>query len=193
MLETISVVGQGYVGLPLSIAAAKAGYKVWGIDKDPIKVENLNKGLSGIEDLPNSKLISSLKSGNYAASSKANYISESKVILICVPTPLDKYNRPDLSILVGAVEEISQYIKPNSLIIIESTVEPGTTRDTLLPIVERVSKLSRDQFNLAFSPERIDPTNKNWNVANPPKLVSGLINSDISSTAPIKIAKSGLL
>jgi len=174
MLETISVVGQGYVGLPLSIAAAEAGYKVWGIDKDPIKVENLNKGLSGIEDLPNSKLISSLKSGNYAASSKANYISESKVVLICVPTPLDKYNRPDLSILVGAVEEISQYIKPNSLIIIESTVEPGTTRDTLLPIVERVSKLPRDQFNLAFSPERIDPTNKNWNVANTPKLVSGL-------------------
>jgi UDP-N-acetyl-D-glucosamine dehydrogenase len=174
MLETISVVGQGYVGLPLSIAAAEAGYKVWGIDKDPIKVENLNKGLSGIEDLPNSKLISSLKSGNYAASSKASYISESKVILICVPTPLDKYNRPDLSILVGAVEEISQYVKPNSLIIIESTVEPGTTRDTLLPIVERVSKLPRDQFNLAFSPERIDPTNKNWNVANTPKLVSGL-------------------
>jgi UDP-N-acetyl-D-glucosamine dehydrogenase len=174
MLETISVVGQGYVGLPLSIAAAEAGYKVWGIDKDPIRVENLNKGLSGIEDLPNSKLILSLKSGNYTASSKTSYISESKVILICVPTPLDKYNRPDLSILVGAVEEISQYIKPNSLIIIESTVEPGTTRDTLLPIVERVSKLPRDQFNLAFSPERIDPTNKNWNVANTPKLVSGL-------------------
>jgi UDP-N-acetyl-D-glucosamine dehydrogenase len=174
MLETISVVGQGYVGLPLSIAAAEAGYKVWGIDKDPIKVENLNKGLSGIEDLPNSKLISSLKSGNYAASSKASYISESKVVLICVPTPLDKHNKPDLSILVGAVEEISKYIKPNSLIIIESTVEPGTTRDTLLPIVERVSKLSRNQFNLAFSPERIDPTNKNWNVANTPKLVSGL-------------------
>ena len=174
MLETISVVGQGYVGLPLSIAAAEAGYKVWGIDKDLIKVENLNKGLSGIEDLPNSKLISSLKSGNYTASSKASHISESKVILICVPTPLDKYSRPDLSILVGAVEEISQFVKPNTLIIIESTVEPGTTRDTLLPIVERVSKLPRDQFNLAFSPERIDPTNKNWNVANTPKLVSGL-------------------
>jgi len=114
MLETISVVGQGYVGLPLSIAAAEAGYKVWGIDKDPIKVENLNKGLSGIEDLPNSKLISSLKSGNYTASSKASYISESKVILICVPTPLDHYNKPDLAILIGAVEEISEFIKPDT-------------------------------------------------------------------------------
>ena len=174
MLDTISVVGQGYVGLPLSIAAAEAGYKVWGIDKDPIKVENLNKGLSGIEDLPNSKLISSLKSGNYTASSKVSYISISKVVLICVPTPLDHYKKPDLAILIGAVEEISEFIKPDTMIIIESTVEPGTTRNTLLPIIERVSKLSSDQFNLAFSPERIDPTNQNWNVANTPKLVSGL-------------------
>jgi UDP-N-acetyl-D-glucosamine dehydrogenase len=82
-----------------------------------------------------------------------------------------------LSILLGAVEEISKFIKPDTLIIIESTVEPGTTRNTLLPIVERISKLSSSQFNLAFSPERIDPTNKNWNVANTPKLVSGLTES----------------
>ena len=177
MLETISVVGQGYVGLPLSIAAAEAGYRVWGLDKDPIKVKNLNNGLSGIEDIPNSKIISSLKSGNYSASTEASCISESKVVLICVPTPLDQSNKPDLSILLGAVEEISKFIKPDTLIIIESTVEPGTTRNTLLPIVERISKLSSSQFNLAFSPERIDPTNKNWNVANTPKLVSGLTES----------------
>ena len=177
MLETISVVGQGYVGLPLSIAAAEAGYKVWGIDKDPVKVEHLNQGLSGIEDLPNSKLKFALNSGNYKASAEVSNIAKSKIILICVPTPLSKKNEPDLSILISAVEEISKYIKPGSLIILESTVGPGTTRNTLLSIIERVSKLSRDQFSLAFSPERIDPTNQNWNIANTPKLVSGLTDS----------------
>ena len=174
MLGTITVVGQGYVGLPLSIAAAESGYKVWGLDKDSKKVMDLNNGLSGIEDLPNSQLISSLQSGNYTASTDFSCITESQVILICVPTPLDNLNKPDLSILIEAVEEISQYIKSQSLIIIESTVEPGTTRNIVLPIIEEVSKLDREQIYLAFSPERIDPTNRTWNVSNTPKLVSGL-------------------
>ena len=174
MLGTITVVGQGYVGLPLSIAAAESGYKVWGLDKDSEKVMDLNNGLSGIEDLSNSQLISSLQSGNYTASTDFSCISESQVVLICVPTPLDDFNKPDLSILIGAVKEISQYIKSESLIIIESTVEPGTTRNIVLPIIKEVSKLDSEQIYLAFSPERIDPTNKNWNVSNTPKLVSGL-------------------
>jgi UDP-N-acetyl-D-glucosamine dehydrogenase len=174
MVNKVAIIGQGYVGLPLAVAATSAGYKVVGIDNNKDKVTDLNNGLSGIEDLPNSELLASINSGNYLATSDVSAVSESEAVLICVPTPLDVTNKPDLTCLNSAVEEVSRYIKPNSLIIIESTVGPGTTRNVILPIIEKVSKLSRSQFHLAFSPERIDPTNKTWKVLNTPKLVSGL-------------------
>jgi UDP-N-acetyl-D-glucosamine dehydrogenase len=174
MVNKVAIIGQGYVGLPLAIAAAGAGYKVVGIDNNKDKVTDLNNGLSGVEDLPNSELLAAINSGNYLATSDVSGVSESEVVLICVPTPLDFTHKPDLTLLNSAVEEVSRYIKPNSLIIIESTVGPGTTRNNILPIIEKVSKLSASQFHLAFSPERIDPTNKTWNVLNTPKLVSGL-------------------
>jgi UDP-N-acetyl-D-glucosamine dehydrogenase len=174
MVNKVAIIGQGYVGLPLAVAATSAGFKVVGIDNNKDKVIDLNNGLSGIEDLPNSELLTSINSGNYLATSDVSAVSESEAVLICVPTPLDENHKPDLTLLKSSVEEVSRYIKPNSLIIIESTVGPGTTRNIILPIIEKVSKLSGSQFHLAFSPERIDPTNKTWNVLNTPKLVSGL-------------------
>ena len=178
-MKKIAIIGQGYVGLPLAIAASGAGYKVIGIDNDKDKIADLNKGICGIEDLSNSELLASINSGNYTAVSDESCIGESEVVLVCVPTPLDENHKPDLTILKSAVEDVSRYIKPGSLIIIESTVGPGTTRDVILPLIEKVSKLSRSQFHLVFSPERIDPTNKSWNVLNTPKLVSGLTQESL--------------
>jgi UDP-N-acetyl-D-glucosamine dehydrogenase len=166
--------GQGYVGLPLAIAAYKAGYKVTGIDNSIEKIMALNLGVSGIEDLSDLKLKEALSSGRYKATDQINVIKESDVILVCVPTPLTVNHKPDLKYLLNAIESIAYNLKPGALIIVESTVEPGTTRNIVLPMIEKISGLSSEKFSLAFSPERIDPTNKNWSVKNTPKLIAGL-------------------
>ena len=173
-MNKIVVIGQGYVGLPLAIAAYEAGYQVTGIDNKLEKITALNQGISGIEDLSNTKLKEALYSGRYKATDQINVIKESDVILVCVPTPLTVDHKPDLKYLLNAIESIAYNLKPGALIIVESTVEPGTTRSIVLPKIEKISGLSSDKFLLAFSPERIDPTNKNWGVKNTPKLVAGL-------------------
>ena len=173
-MKKIAVIGQGYVGLPLAIAAYDAGYEVTGIDNSIEKVTVLNSGITGIEDLSNTKLKEALYSGRYKATDQINVIKESDVILVCVPTPLTVDHKPDLKYLLNAIESIAYNLKPGALIIVESTVEPGTTRNIVLPMIEKISGLSSEKFLLAFSPERIDPTNKNWGVKNTPKLVAGL-------------------
>jgi len=170
----ISIIGQGYVGLPLSLAACEAGYTVVGIDNDSNKIQRLLSGQSGIEDINNSNVAAVLKSGRYIPTSDYKEVSKSSVILICVPTPLNNRNLPDLTAIESAAKNISQYLNKGSLVILESTVEPGTTRDFLVPILERGSGLRKEDFHVAFSPERIDPLNKNWNIKNTPKIVAGL-------------------
>jgi UDP-N-acetyl-D-glucosamine dehydrogenase len=177
MINKIVVIGQGYVGLPLAVAACESGYQVNGVDNNIQKVMALNLGISGIEDLSNSKLKKVLSSGRYIATDQVDVIKESDVILVCVPTPLTSDHKPDLTYLLNAIESVAHNLKQGALIIIESTVEPGTTRSIVLPMIEKISGLSNDKFLLAFSPERIDPTNKNWGVKNTPKLVAGLTNS----------------
>jgi UDP-N-acetyl-D-glucosamine dehydrogenase len=170
----ISVIGQGYVGLPLALAACEAGYSVVGVDNNPSKIAELQSGKSGIEDVSDSMISKVIKSEKYKPTSDYNEISASDVILICVPTPLNTNNLPDLTAIENAAKKIAKYLSKESLVILESTVEPGTTRDFLVPILERGSGLSKEDFHVAFSPERIDPLNKDWNIKNTPKIVAGL-------------------
>jgi UDP-N-acetyl-D-glucosamine dehydrogenase len=174
LVEKIAVIGQGYVGLPLAITAAEAGFFVVGIDIDSEKVNLLSKGVSTVEDVSNERLLVQLQSKNYTVSTEFDVISGVEIILICVPTPLDSNQKPDLSYVKNSVEQIADYLKPDSLVILESTVEPGTTRNMIQPSLEKTSSLSPNTFHLAFSPERIDPTNKKWNLATTPKIVAGM-------------------
>jgi UDP-N-acetyl-D-glucosamine dehydrogenase len=173
-VQVISVIGQGYVGLPLSLAAAKSGFKVFGVDVNQNIVNQLNSGTTDIEDVDSVSLKELLKNGSYSPTTDFSVVVESSVVLICVPTPLQDNRKPDLIYLMSAVKSVGEYLSKGSLVIIESTVAPGTTRSLVVPILEKESGLNVNEFYVAFSPERIDPQNKTWNVSNTPKLVSGL-------------------
>ena len=175
MTSNVAVIGQGYVGLPLAMAIAEAGISVTGIDKNAALVNELNLGNTVIEDISTDQIKLAVKSGRYFASTNYSGIKESSIILICVPTPLSEH-KPDISYLLDAVKSLSAHLKEGDLVIIESTIEPGTTRNVVIPLLERESGLSRDKFHVVFSPERIDPTNKNWDLKNTPKLVAGFTN-----------------
>ena len=168
-----SVVGQGYVGLPLTIELAKISSKVFAIDTNDDLIQNLNKAESKIEGINKIDLKALVDTGKFLGTTSFEGISDSNFIFICVPTPIDSNRKPDLTYLISAVESVAKFISPNSTIIIESTIEPGTTRNVIVPLIENVSGLSRDNFEIAFSPERIDPANSNWNITNTPKMVSG--------------------
>ena len=173
MKNKISVVGQGYVGLPLAIEAAKHGYDVCGIDINDSIVKFLNMGKSHIEDVSDSDLSTVLKNKKYSAINDFEEVRNCETILICVPTPLNSRRLPDLSALESAVASVSRNLSRDSLVIIESTIEPGTTRNFIIPLVLKNSGLLSDEVNFAYSPERIDPRNKTWNLKNTPKLISG--------------------
>jgi len=170
----IAVIGLGYVGLPLAITAAKSGYKVVGVDINLDKVTQINSGKTVIEDVSSADIADLIERKAFRSSTDFSDISTSKIILICVPTPLSIAKQPDLSFIESAVISVSEHINKGVLIILESTVEPGTTRNLFLSLIEKISGLSRDDFYVAFSPERIDPLNKNWSIKNTPKIVSGL-------------------
>ena len=173
-MQVISVIGQGYVGLPISLAAVESGFKIIGVDVNQNIVKQLNSGLTKLEDVNLLRLKEFLKNGSYTATTEFSVVSESSIVLICVPTPLQDNHKPDLSHLISAVKSVGKYLDKGSLVIIESTVAPGTTRDLLVPLLEKESNLNVNDFLVAFSPERIDPQNKTWNVKNTSKLVSGL-------------------
>ena len=173
-MATIVVIGQGYVGLPLSIAAANAKFEVTGVDIDSEKVSSINDSRSPVEDISDSDINSAIASGNYKASSITSIHPSTGIICICVPTPLGKNHQPDLDILKSAARDVGKNLKQGMLVIIESTIQPGTTRNVVVPILEKESGLSRDKFLVAYSPERIDPMNKKFTIKNTPKLVAGL-------------------
>jgi UDP-N-acetyl-D-glucosamine dehydrogenase len=170
----ISIIGQGYVGLPLAMAAVDSGFTVFGIDVNEQKIDKLRAGISTVEDISDELIRSSVDSQRYVPTTDQVHIEESKVVLICVPTPLGDDNRPDLSALLNAVSTVGKNLKEGSLVIVESTIEPGTCRTILLPILKKMSGLNEDKFYFAYSPERIDPLNKSWTISNTPKLVAGL-------------------
>jgi len=170
----ISVIGQGYVGLPIALSAASSGFDVKGIDNDQNKVANLNSGVTSIEDVDPRVISELISSGKYVATSDYSVVKKSAIVLICVPTPLDLDHKPDLSYLISAAKSAGKYLSRGSLVILESTVAPGTTRNIIVKILKQESGLEGSDFSVAYSPERIDPSSKEWNVKNTPKLVAGL-------------------
>lgn len=174
MKNRIAVVGLGYVGLPLAVAAANSNFFVLGLDSDELKVNGINKGITNIEDVADLGLVKLVTQKILTASTDFSEINQVKIILICVPTPLTKDHKPDLTHIKMAVKSIAPYLSEDTLVILESTVSPGTTRNLIAPLLARLSGLKPSQFHIAFSPERIDPSNKTWGIKNTPKLVAGL-------------------
>ncbi|HEX2667730.1 MAG TPA: nucleotide sugar dehydrogenase [Gammaproteobacteria bacterium] len=170
----VTVIGQGYVGLPLAIAFAHAGYKVTGLDSSPEKVDSLNQGRSPIPDVPHEELQKLRESGHYTATRDFAVLADSDVAIICVPTPLRKTKDPDISYVMSASEEVAQHLHPGQLIVLESTTYPGTTEEILLPLFSDHGGVAGVDFFLAFSPERIDPANPKFKVRDIPKVVGGV-------------------
>jgi UDP-N-acetyl-D-glucosamine dehydrogenase len=168
----IAVVGLGYVGLPLAAAFAAEEHEVVGLDSDPTRVDALNAGHSHIEDVPDSVL--EPLSARFHATSRAEDVSDCEAIVICVPTPLTTSREPDLSHLTAAAETLAGVLQPGQLVVLESTTYPGTTREELLPALERSGLSAGADFHLAFSPERIDPGRTDFTIRTTPKLLGGL-------------------
>jgi UDP-N-acetyl-D-glucosamine dehydrogenase len=170
----IAIIGQGYVGLPLAIAAANSSFEVTGVDTDSKKISDIHSGKSPVEDVSDSEIQFVIESGRYKSTVEVAINPLTEIICICVPTPLGQNHQPDLEILKSATRDVGKNLKDGMLVIIESTIQPGTTRNIMVPILEKESGLNRDQFLVAYSPERIDPMNKNFSINNTPKLVAGL-------------------
>jgi UDP-N-acetyl-D-glucosamine dehydrogenase len=170
----IAVIGLGYVGLPLAVAFADAGFSVTGLDIDKNKTAKLNAGISYIDDLPSSRLKEVLKKKRFRATDEAKSLSTADAVLICVPTPLGKTKEPDISFVIEAAKKVSQHLKRGQLVVLESTTYPGTTEEVMRPILEDSGLVCEKDFFLAFSPERVDPGNKEYDTAAIPKVVGGV-------------------
>jgi UDP-N-acetyl-D-glucosamine dehydrogenase len=168
----IGIVGAGYVGLPLAVAFAEAGEDVLCVDSDPDKVAALREGRSYVEDIPSSALAP--LGERLDASTESAGLAECDAVIVCVPTPLTNSREPDLSFLLGAGEAIAAVLRVGQLVVLESTTYPGTTRERLLPILEGSGLRAGEDFELAFSPERIDPGRTDFTVRTTPKIVGGI-------------------
>ena len=175
----VSIIGQGYVGLPLAIALAQAGNQVIGLDSNSVRIQEISAGHSKIETVSQESLLSVLKSEAYTPTTNPSLIRDSKVFVITVPTPIDSANNPDLSFLQEATSTISKYASYGALVINESTSFPGTLRNVIAPIFNTSREGSDRLIDFACSPERIDPNNKEFNLFNTPRLVGGLSNEAV--------------
>jgi UDP-N-acetyl-D-glucosamine dehydrogenase len=171
---TVCIIGLGYVGLPLAVAFAKAGLKVLGVDVQQRRVTSVNKGQSYIADVDSKALKEVVNKGLLTATTDQSRIKEVDAICICVPTPLTKTKDPELSYVISESEVVSRHLQKGQLVVLESTTYPGTTREVMLPILERSGLKAGRDFYLAFSPERVDPGSKNYNIRNTPKVVGGI-------------------
>lgn len=170
----LGVIGLGYVGLPLAVEKAKAGYRTIGFDIQESKIEMINAGKNYIGDVVNKDLEEIVKSGMLTATSDFSQVAAADCVCICVPTPLDKYQQPDISYVKASAESIVPYMHKDMLIVLESTTYPGTTEELLKPILESSGLKCGEDFFLAFSPERVDPGNKYYKTKNTPKVVGGV-------------------
>jgi UDP-N-acetyl-D-glucosamine dehydrogenase len=169
----VGVIGLGYVGLPLAIEFARAGFDVTGFDVDAAKVEAINAGRSYILDIADAEIAGPLGAGRLRATADMTQLAGMDAIDICVPTPLRKTKDPDMSYIVAAAEQIARHLHPGMLIVLESTTYPGTTAEVLLPMFEETGLKAGVDFFLAFSPERVDPANAKYTTRNTPKVVGG--------------------
>ena len=170
----VGVIGLGYVGCPLAVEFARAGFTVTGIDLLESKVAGINAGRSHIQDVPEAQIRELVQARKLSATTDFSVISELDAISICVPTPLRKTKDPDMSFIVTACEHLSRYIHPGMLIVLESTTYPGTTDEVLLPMLQKPDLEAGRDFFLCFSPERVDPGNATYQTANIPKVVGGV-------------------
>ncbi len=171
----IGIIGLGYVGLPLAVLFAGKGLKVIGFEKSVSKTDKINRAENYISDIESSKLEDVVKNGSLRATTDFSELKKTDAIIICVPTPLDRYKKPDTSFIEASCIDIGRNMKPGSLISLESTTYPTTTEDFMLPIIERESGLKHGaDFWLAFSPERVDPGNEMFNTQNTPKVIGAL-------------------
>ena len=196
MLESkeaiLGVIGLGYVGLPLAVEKAKAGYKTIGFDVQKEKVKMVNDGENYIGDVVNEDLTAIVNSGYLVATEDFSRVAEADAICICVPTPLDQYQQPDISYVKASAESIVKYLRPGMLIVLESTTYPGTTEELLKPILESTGLRVGEDFFLAFSPERVDPGNLHFKTKNTPKVVGGITPqcTDVAATMYEKILEA---
>lgn len=170
----LGIVGMGYVGIPLALAALRQGFKVVGFDIDQTRVDQLNGGKSTIKHIPMDLIVEGVKTGSFAATTDFDRLHEPDALLIAVPTPLTKYREPDLSYVVKTTEAIGKRLRKGQLVVLESTTYPGTTNEVMRPMLEKATGLtSGKDFFLAFSPEREDPGNPDFGTSTIPKVVGG--------------------
>ena len=186
----VGVIGQGYVGLPLSLVFIEAGFSVTGLDVDAKKIERLRRGESYIKHIGPARVKAAVDSGRFTASTDFDLLRDCDAILICVPTPLGSHREPDNSYIHRTAEEIARRLRPGQLVILESTTYPGTTDGEVQPILEKTGLTCPKDFLLAFSPEREDPGNPSFNTKTIPKVVGGV---DAPSTAAaVALYRAGL-
>ena len=176
-MTDVAIIGAGYVGVPLAQVFAEAGRSVLLVDRDERRVAQLNRGESYIEDVPSEVLKRLVDEHGLRASADYDDLADADAILIALPTPLSKQREPDLSIVNGAAEEIAKRLRKGHLVVLESTTYPGTTREEILPRLEASGLKVGEDFNLAFSPERVDPGRTDWTTKNVPKVVGGITNA----------------
>jgi UDP-N-acetyl-D-glucosamine dehydrogenase len=179
------VVGLGYVGLPLVVELARAGYKVLGFDILPKVVDGLNAGRSHVKDISNAALQEVLASGRFEATTDLTRMGEPDAISICVPTPLSKFKDPDVSFIQASTEAVRRTLRKGQAVILESTTYPGTTRELMLPALESTGLKVGVEFFLAFSPERVDPGNPVYGTRNTPKVIGGITPDCLKVTAAL--------
>jgi UDP-N-acetyl-D-glucosamine dehydrogenase len=170
----VGVVGLGYVGLPLALAFAEAGSEVVGLDADSRRVEAVNSGTSHVEDVPSGDLAAMVAAGRLRATTNYDQLSGAHAIVICVPTPLTDNRQPDLGPMIDAATSLSRVLRTGQLVVLESTTYPGTTRERLVPLLEESGLAAGRDFNVAFSPERVDPGRSDFTLRNTVKVVGGL-------------------
>jgi UDP-N-acetyl-D-glucosamine dehydrogenase len=168
------IIGLGYVGLPLAVELAKAGYRVIGMDVSERVVQGLMSGRSHVKDVSDADLAAARANDRFTATTDGARLKNADAISICVPTPLSKFKDPDVSYIVAATETVKQALRPGQAVILESTTYPGTTREIMLPALESTGLKVGTDFFLAFSPERVDPGNQVWTTRNTPKVVGGI-------------------
>lgn len=170
----VAIVGLGYVGLPLAVSLAGVGFPVIGVDLDTFRIDEINQGYSYIGDVNEKELAKVVASDNLTATGDFSVVSEMDVVIICVPTPITQSKTPDLTFVTNATRDVACYIRPEQLIVLESTTYPGTTEEVVLPAFEKSGFKVGTDFFLAFSPERIDPGNKHFSLKNTPKIIGGM-------------------
>ncbi len=170
----LAVIGLGYVGLPLAVELAQAGFEVHGIDIDEQRVQQLNRGRSYIQDVPTADVTALVRQKRLIATTDFSVLKRCDTVNICVPTPLSKQRDPDVSHIVAAATEVARHLHRGQLVILESTTYPGTTDELVLPMLAESGLVVGKDFFLAFSPERVDPGNAQFNTRNIPKVVGGV-------------------